>query len=231
MRFANGYSASPSFSLQSLEKDAKNVIDKDDVMRTEDFEGAYHKVNMEHNARPFQCFWWEDKIFCATVMLFGWCLAPFFFTKICKAPAQFFGALLIKLLNYLDDWIFATSAGKIHELAAFVQFVLIALGWSFNKKSEEGTRVKFVGYIIDSSLHCFEVPADKIQRAQGMVSELLNTCKQGWASSDLLQTFLGTTQSFRLAIPAVSVWTRNLYSGMVWTRKRLLKRKLQPLQE
>ena len=134
---------------------------------------------MEPSACAHQCFWWNDKIFCAVVMLFGWCLAPFYFTKICKVPSRFFGALLIKLLNYLDDFLFSGTTEKMEDISLFVNFVLVSLGWSFNDKGEKGTRVKFLGYILDSFRHCFEVPADKIARAQAMLPELLTLCIAG----------------------------------------------------
>jgi len=132
MRFANGFMASPWFRLQSLEKDVKNVVEKDDVLLTKDFASAYHRVCMEPSACAHQCFWWNDKIFCTVVMLFGWCLAPFYFAKICKVPSRFFGALLIKLLNYLDDFLFSGTTEKMEDISLFVNFVLVSLGWSFN---------------------------------------------------------------------------------------------------
>lgn len=213
MRFQNGFQASPKFKMASLEHDVKNIIQPDDVLLTKDLAKAYYKINVEKKAQPFQCFEWKEKLVCALVMLFGWCKAPFFFTKICRPITTLFGALMIRVMNFIDDFLFSEKAKKMKDLSDFIEFVLLNLGWSFNEKSEDGTRVKFLGYVLDSSLRSFEVPSIKIEKAQDLISKLLLSSEhRGTMPSSVLQSLLGALNSFRLAIPAVSVWTRELYS-------------------
>jgi hypothetical protein len=112
MRFANAFQASPMFKMECLEQDTKHVVMEDDILLTRDLSKAYYKIHVEPRSRPFQCFKWNNKLICSLVMLFGWCLAPFFFTKICRPIISFLGALLVRVINFVDDFLFSACCCK-----------------------------------------------------------------------------------------------------------------------
>jgi hypothetical protein len=92
--------------------------------------------------------------------------------------------------------------------------LLQALGWSINdSKNQEGVRVRFLGYILDSSVKQFQVPEDKLERTKSLVSNLLDFLdRTNTLPVKNLESTLGSILSMRLAIPLVSVFTRDLYS-------------------
>jgi hypothetical protein len=92
--------------------------------------------------------------------------------------------------------------------------LLHALGWSINdSKNQEGVRVRFLGYILDSSVKEFQVPEDKLEKTQRLVSQLLIFLdRDDSLPAKKLESTLGSILSMRLAIPLVSVFTRDLYS-------------------
>src|SRR5688572_4309023 len=51
--------------------------------------------------------------FKSLVLLFGFCQAPFVFTKVCRVIVRFCGALLIHVLNFVDDFLFSADPSKI----------------------------------------------------------------------------------------------------------------------
>src|SRR5687767_12604541 len=106
MRFVNASLASPIFKMQTLEKDVPNIIKPGDLVFTRDLEKASYKIPISENSTRFQCFYWKGKYYKALVLIFGFCQAPFIFTKICRVVVRFFGALLIRLMNFIDDFIF-----------------------------------------------------------------------------------------------------------------------------
>ena len=94
--------------------------------------------------------------------MFGFCQSPFIFTRLCKPIVRFFGALLIRLLNYIDDWFFSENQERIHELQGFVTSVLGLLGWLLNNKGEgPAGQVKFLGVLVDAVARKFHVPEGK----------------------------------------------------------------------
>ena len=116
MRYVNAFQASPMFEMGSLEHDTKHVIQKDDAIFTHDLSKAYYKLNIERKSQPYQCFVWGEKLICSRVMLFGWCLASFYFTKICRPIISLLGALLIRVINFVDDFLFSEAPEKVETL-------------------------------------------------------------------------------------------------------------------
>ena len=100
MRFLNAFMASPLFKMQTLERDIPNIVRPGDHMFTRDLEKAYYKIPMAEESTKYQCFYWKGKFYKALILLFGFCQAPFLFTKISRVVVRFFGALLIKLMNF-----------------------------------------------------------------------------------------------------------------------------------
>ena len=63
---------------------------------------------------------------------------------------RFLGALLVSLINFMDDWLFGAMITEFERLKTLIDKLFIALGWVFNTKGEEGVIVKFLGYLVDA---------------------------------------------------------------------------------
>jgi hypothetical protein len=218
MKYVNGFSASPRFSLCSLPKDIPLVVDPGDQLFTEDLKKAYYKVLIAKKSRRFQCFYWKGKFYEAAVLLFGFCQAPFIFTKICRPIVRFLGALLIKLLNYIDDWFFSDKPEKLAELQSLVHAILGMLGWLLNDKGEgPGLSVKFLGVVVDTVAREFKVPEAKKLKTERLINVVLEAASRGeMVSSKRVSSLAGTITSLRVAIPSASVWSRLLYQASSW---------------
>ena len=141
-------------------------------------------------------------------------MAPFYFTKICRPIISFLGALLIRVINFVDDFLFSESSERLQALKTFINMLLHGLGWTVNdSKSQEGHSVRFLGYTLDASLGNFQVPVDKVEKAQQLLTKLTASADAtNSISTKLLESTLGTLLSARLAIPLLSVFTRDLYT-------------------
>ena len=212
-RYTNAYEATPKFKMQSLEKDVPKVVQPGYVLLTKDLEKAYYKVMMSRKSRKYQCRYWKGKYFECICLLFGGTTAPFVFTKLCRPMVRFLGAILVSLINFIDDWLFGAMIAEFERLKTLIDKLFSALGWVFNTKGEEGVMVKFLGYLVDASRREFTVPSVKIERAVAAVKLLMTVSSEGREVrlSDL-QSLLGTLGSMRLAIQAIPVWTRELFS-------------------
>ena len=213
MRWSNAFQASPSFTMQSLEKDIPELVQPGDVLFTRDLAKAYYKVMMAPRARRFQNRSWKGSFYQMICLLFGMCNAPFVFTKICRPIVRFFGASLVKLMNFIDDWLLSAKPTEIERLRQFFENVLTTLGWTFNDKGEEGTSVVFLGFVLDAVKREFIVPEAKIAKTKGKLAKVAEAeTKSGLVKTDMLLSLLGQIGSMRLAIPGVSCWSRELYS-------------------
>lgn len=213
LRFPNAFQASPAFKMQSLTKDVPEIVKEGDTLFTRDLEKAYYKVMMAKQARKFQTRHWKGKYCQMLCLLFGWCNSPFVFTKICKPIVRLLGALLTRVLNFIDDWLFPSKHAEQERLKGFIENLFSALGWTFNKKQEEGTSVEFLGFIIDAVKRMFVVPSNKVMvicsRGKGFITRANGN---QMLSTACLLSWLGQLVSCRLAIPAISVWSRELYT-------------------
>ena len=62
MKYPNGFAASPSFAMDSLQKDVPLLVEPGDILFTEDLAKVYYKVPFAKESRKFQCFFLERKI-------------------------------------------------------------------------------------------------------------------------------------------------------------------------
>ena len=212
-RYTNAYEATPKFKMQSLEKDIPKAVQPGYVLLTKDLEKAYYKLMMSKKSRKYQCRYWKGRYFECLCLLFGGTTAPFVFTKLCRPLVRFLGAILVSLINFIDDWLFGAMIAEFERLRILIDKLFLALGWVFNTKGEEGVIVKFLGYLVDASKREFSVPPVKVERAVAAVKRLMMISSEGReVKLDDLQSLLGTLGSMRLAIQSIPVWTRELFS-------------------
>ena len=211
-RHINAYLPKIKFKMHSLKEDVPRIVDEGDPMLVRDLSKAYYKVPVAKQARAFQCFEWEGVFYMSRVMLFGFCLAPFYFTKICRPIARWFGAVKMPTLNFIDDWMWNA---KRHGVSHIVDILFKALGWEFSAKDQHGVSVEMLGFIIDSMRREFYVPVKKITKGLNLLREATKTAAQGrWLPAKAISSITGSVISMQLAIPGVRVWCRSLYAQL-----------------
>ena len=214
-RSLNAYLANPKFKMASLKRDIPLVIGEEEVQISEDLEKAYYKILLAKAARVYLAFEWKGKYYIPKVMLFGMCQAPFYFTKIVRPIARLFGALRVPSMSFIDDWLWSVGRLVLDEVRGFIRDLFETLGWSFNKKGQEGTRVKFLGFIIDTVARVFVAPHERVTGIKEALEETRLLANSGLTiTSESLESLLGRVVSVSLAIPAVRLWCRALYGSL-----------------
>ena len=170
----NAYQASMAHSLMTLRKTIPQIVKQHDKIISLDIKTAYYELYMHPSAHKYLCFRQGSKLISARVLLFGLKPATFWFTKINFPAVRFFRTLLISLLSYIDDWLFADNAKKILELLAFALFIIQSLGWSLNEKCHLSptTSILALGMLIDSECQQFRMPLAKMARVKTLLRGL-----------------------------------------------------------
>ena len=213
MRYVNGFMASPIFKMQTLEKDIPGLVKDNDVMFNKDLEKAYYKIPVTDESVKYQCFYWKGRYYKSLVLLFGFCQAPFIFTKVCRVIVRFCGALLIKVMNFIDDFLFTADKTVIEKLRVFMEFIFEVLGWTLSTKDNQvGEKVKFLGFVVDSVQRKFHIPDTVCQKTIKLIETVCDTSRQGGKLKlNDVERLTGKLVSLRLAIPSVQVWIREVY--------------------
>jgi hypothetical protein len=212
-RYGNALMANPHFKAASLERDVPIITEEGDEAIAEDLEKAFYKIPLAKSAQPYVAFKWMNVFFFSMVMLFGMCQAPFKFTTICKPISRWFGALRIASMYYIDDWYWPSKPLDVDGLLAYVRKLFTLLGWTFAKKSQRGTRIHLLGFILDLTQRKFIVPHEKNIALSAMLKEFQLSAKAGATVLVApLQSAMGKALSMTLAIPGIKVWCRSLYS-------------------
>ena len=213
MRYINGFLASPEFKMQTLDRDIPNLVRTNDVMFNKDLEKAYYKVPVADDSLKYQCFYWKGRFYKSLVLLFGFCQAPFIFTKICRVIVRFCGALMIRVMNFIDDFLFTDDKRVVEDLRIFMEFIFTILGWTLSTKDNQiGERIKFLGYVVDSVQRRFHIPDSVCAKTTKIIDMICESHRENRTIrlSDV-QKLTGKLISLRLAIPSVSVWIRDVY--------------------
>ncbi len=104
-RHTNGQCAYAQFSLSSLRKDLHSLLLKDDDLLVFDLAKAYYSVGAHPDSWPYLCMDTPRGLVCGSVLLFGVGQSPFCFHKITRCIVEFAGAVGVRVLSYLDDFL------------------------------------------------------------------------------------------------------------------------------
>lgn len=139
-------------------------------------------------------------ILAGTCLLFGDAQAPFTFHKITRHIVAISGVLGIRVMSYLDDFLWMATPDRIPQTSAFAQWILPLLGWSLNQKCDftPSTFKKFLGFYVDSAQMRLKAPFRKVREISGMLADAIagRSC-----SLEHLQSLTGKIIALKLAIP------------------------------
>jgi hypothetical protein len=216
LRFFNAKLPYVKFRQSSLARNIPEVVDPGDLLWSADLTKAYYSLRLADDVAHYHCFEHKGLVILPRVLLFGQGLGPFYFSK-CSSPiTAFFRALRVKVLQYVDDWLFSAKPLDAERTCAFSVGILRMLGWKVNEKGQAvpGSDIPFLGLGIDADTHQFFSLRDKVLRAQLLIRSAAEQSEVGRVEIKLLERMTGFVQSQALAIPAVKVWMRQIYSEM-----------------
>ena len=150
-----------------------------------DLEKAYHHVDMHQSTWDNLGFSWLGKTYTFTVMPFGLCPACWVFTKLTNELVGHWRAQGIRLVHYLDDFLFAVAgdANGGHSLFKSVQQRVLndiqAAGFSLSVPKlvlAPQKSVKFLGYIVDLGANRITVDPSRVLELKAILGRLLAEC-------------------------------------------------------
>ena len=215
--YLNSLLASHKYKLETLKRFAPEIVRRFDLMFALDYKGAYKSVWMHKSALPYLCLRIEDKVVSSLVLPFGLKPAGFWFTKMNRPIVIFFRAVSLRLLNYLDDWLFSSDPKRVYEALHFSMVILVALGFSLNhsKQCDPATSVKALGFVVNSISLSYEVPKKKEELFKAMVLVIDEEFRNGnKITNRTVQRVTSTAISLKLAAPEIMIFVKPVFKAI-----------------
>lgn len=211
LRTVNEFVDAPKFSMESLGL-ASSIAEQGDAMFSVDLADAYHQVEMSPQSWKFLGFSWKGLFYVYKVLPFGLATAPWCFHKVARVVVGVLRALGIRLISYMDDFLFFLKliAGPVTR--SLVLGLFSASGFVVNlikSKLFFVTRIEHLGFVIDTVLGLYEVTLKRWTGLQDLISSLLSSARHPVRK---LAKFTGHVVSMMLALgPIARMFTRAAY--------------------
>ena len=105
MRFVNRHLGKKPFKFEGL-KDLADLAERGDHAVSYDLMSGYYHVSLHPRSKTFVGFKWEGRYYVYNCLPFGLSTAPWVFSKVTRELAMYWRKGGIKLLPYLDDFMF-----------------------------------------------------------------------------------------------------------------------------
>lgn len=229
-RWTNAFVPRIIFKMETLTEHLPLIVNQGELMISTDIQKAYYAVPLHPNSQPYLGWCHKGKFYIPTVLIFGYSLAPWVFTKIMAVMLRFMKALRVKVTGMIDDYLWVAKEEDMPRLITLVKYILPTMGWRLNEKCVwiPSHVIEFLGMTIDLKRFVIEIPEEKRRRA----AEAMEVVSQTWIGMKgresiseakhkqnlhktvtllNLQIAVGRVMSLRLALKGVRVMTRGLY--------------------
>ena len=213
LRYVNSFLQVDKFKYESI-KEVSTLCKLRDLLFTVDLKSGYHHVDIHPEFWQYFGFEWEGRFYVFCQLPFGLATACFVFTKIIKQLVQRWRRLGIRLIPYIDDFIFfASSAQEFAQAQAQVLADFAAAGFVLAQDKcqlHQSFVAKFLGFIIDTMHGVFRLSARQKTKLQDAISECLSAPSRIPAKS--LARITGFITSLSLVTGPVSgLFSRSLH--------------------
>jgi len=213
LRHVNGYLKIPKFRMDSLLL-LPDLADLDDLMFALDLASGYHQVEMDPKYYTYLGFQWMGQFYVFKVLPFGLASAPWCFTKVMRSISMHLRFRGVRLVNYLDDFLFLVTKARseAHKHLVLSTFEAAGLAINYSKSHLQFTRsLTHLGFIVDLDSGCFEVPQERWDNLQQLISDALS-CRSR-VQVHLLSKIAGHISSMILALgPIALIRSRQCHS-------------------
>lgn len=185
------------------------------IMLKRDMKDAFRMIPIAPQHQWLMGFNWQGKFYVERVFSFGLRTAPVIFNLFAEGWEWIVRSYLYWLLieHYLDDTMAAFPATSKHRLTQFKKdYSLLCkiLGILENHdKDEEGTLIKFLGRLVDSTIFTVSIPQDKVNKVIFLTTEAL---KRGSMTLHKAQQLAGLLSFCSSAVQLGFVFCRRLWS-------------------
>lgn len=189
----------------------KDIVRVNDFVAKIDMKDAYFGIRIARRHRKFLAFEWDGKLYQYRALPFGLSPAPYVYSKIMRPVAAFLRRMGMRLVVYLDDWLFlnGTSVGLVRDIT-FALAVFRSLGVLVNHQKSVLTpqqRIEFLGLVLDTRTWSLSIPESKQER---ILSQCRKLVTKRSASCVALAELLGRLNSVALACLPVPLFSRRL---------------------
>jgi hypothetical protein len=190
-----------------------HLADLDDLMFSLDLASSYHQVDMDPRYYTYLGFQWDGEFYVFRVLPFGLASAPWCFTKIMRTISLYLRFRGVRLINYLDDFLFLVSDSQstAHRQLVLDTFKSAGLAINESKSHLQFTRLlTHLGFVIDLDSSSFEVPLERWESLQQLITVAFSRQK---VLMHLLSRIAGHLSSMILAIgPIALIESRQCHS-------------------
>lgn len=180
LRYVNAFLKKHKFKYESA-ADLRQLIAQGDYLFAFDLQSGYHHVDIHPDDQQYLGFEWQGSYYTFTVLPFGLASAPFVFTKVMRELVGHWRGQGIRLLPYLDDFIFACApdAGGSNTTASSLSRQVVAdcaaAGLILNLEKSTLTPTKrfvHLGFWIDTISGVFEVAEQRWAKLQQCIASI-----------------------------------------------------------
>jgi hypothetical protein len=176
LRFINSLIQVPSFKYESI-REVSQLAQPRDLFFLVDLKSGYHHIDIAPEDWQYLGFEWMGQYYVFCQLPFGLATACFVFSKVMKQLVQLWRKLGIRLIPYIDDFLFICSSAS--EFAAVQSRVLSDFAkagfvLSIDKCQLQPSHViQFLGFVIDSLHGVFHLTALRKAKLQEAVAACL----------------------------------------------------------
>ena len=171
-----------------------------------DLASGYHQVVMDPRYYTYLGFQWEEgEFYIFRVLPFGLASAPWCFTKVTRTIYLYLRFKGVRLINFLDDFLFLVSDSQstAHRQLVLEPFKSAGLAINESKSHLQFTRLlTHLGFVIDLDSVSFKVPLERWESLQQLVTITLSRQK---VLVHLLLRIVGHLSSMILAICPIAL--------------------------
>lgn len=190
----------PHFKLEDYRL-VKKLMFRNCFFTSIDLKDAYFLLPIQEEDRKFLCFSFQSKTYQFRCLPFGLNIGPYVFTKLLKPVLELFRRNGLLCVAYLDDILFlGRSERECNSNARKAVAILTNLGFKINHEKSvlnATQRIKFLGFLFDSSAMQMSLTQDKKDRIR------LQTLKLRSRSYCKIREFARIVGTLVAACPAV----------------------------
>jgi hypothetical protein len=162
LRFLNQFLQARPFKYESI-RSVSELCSLGDLLFTVDLKSGYHHVDIFQDHWQFLGFQWRGRYYVFTQLPFGLAPACYVFTKLMRQIVKLWRSRGIRLIPYIDDFLFACKdTAQFARVQAAVLGDLAAAGLVISKEKCQlscSHVVKFLGFVIDTLFGQFRLTA------------------------------------------------------------------------
>jgi hypothetical protein len=206
--------------METLAK-CRGLFRSGDWLISADLRSGYYHVNISEEDQEYLGFQFEGQYYVFTSLPFGLGSAPYAFTMLTRQMVKHWRSLGIRLIHYLDDYLWMAPTRELALLLAQrVRADMAALGFYVNdeKSQFEPTQLlEHLGFMVDTGRMVFDVPDRRRAKLLAVAQDLLSYARShdGRVVARQASRVAGHIQSLFLALgPITRLRTRYLNRDM-----------------